>query len=102
MISQLVFGRVVHRHVRSKQLRPSDAEHGSGELRINLRQLRCHDVAQQSQSLVTGRRRDLNNFWAIIREAGVLCDLRDAMTRMDALQPEPLVLAVEAKEAAIR
>src|SRR5215467_2186511 len=78
-----------------------DAEHGSAKLRINLRQLRCYDLPQQFQRFTVGRRRDGNNFWAVVVEAGVLGYLCDAMTRVNAFQPEPPPLAIEAEEAAV-
>src|SRR5215467_4267555 len=77
------------------------AKHGSGKLRINLSQLRPHNVAQQSERLVAGCWGYLDNFWAVVREARVLGDLRGTMTRVDAFQPEPLALAIEAEQAAI-
>jgi len=44
--------------------------------------LRRCDVTQQAQRVIGRRRRDLDNFRAVVVKAGLLCDFRNAISRM--------------------
>ena len=70
-----------------------NGEHGRGKLGINLSQLRRYDLAQQSHGLIARKLCDLDNFRAIVVKAGLLCDFRNAVSRVDAFEPEPPPLA---------
>src|SRR6266436_8608219 len=93
-------GRSRSRDYVARNLMPCYAEHGSGELWIDFSQLRRHDLSQQAQRVVAGSGRGLDNFGAVVIEAGLLCDFRNAVSRMDAVQPKPPPLAIEAEQAA--
>src|SRR5215469_14222338 len=101
MTSRSVFRTIVHGRVSGRgEITPCRGEQGRGELRINFGQLRRYDVAQQSQGLATRTWRDLDKFRAVVVEAGLLCDFRNAVSRMNAFQPEPPPLAIEAEQTA--
>src|SRR5258708_3925027 len=94
-------GRSRSRDYVASSLMPHYAKHGSGELRIDFSQLRRHDLSQQSQRVVAGSGRGLDKFRAVVLKAGLLCDFRNAVSRVDAFQPESPPFAIEAEQAAV-